>query len=238
MNNFATTTFHPTHLLRPLGANLWVAETDFTLLKVQFGNRMSVVKYGNELIVHSAVRYSQALHEALDKIGKIAYLVAPNLMHHLHIAGWREVCSGVKVIAPRELTKINPAPDGWLAPDQLSHWQACWGNELQIVPIDGMPRLQEYAFYHEASRTLILTDLVFNIHPPLNSWSTLFFKLYGAYDHFGPTRLIKMVIADKKAFRHSLEKILALDFDRVIVSHGEVLETNGKALLSEAFKEV
>jgi hypothetical protein len=44
-----------------------------------------------------------------------------------------------------------------------------------------------------------------------------------------------MIIRDRKAARESVAKILEWDFDRVIVTHGDVLESSGKAKFAAAF---
>jgi len=97
--------------------------------------------------------------------------------------------------------------------------------------------LQEYAFIHHASKTLILTDLAFNFGKDVSGWSALFLKLYGAYGKFGPTFTIRALIKDKNAFSESLKKIVLHDFDRIIVSHGRIVESNGKPMFKTAFKK-
>ena len=52
---------------------------------------------------------------------------------------------------------------------------------------------------------------------------------------FGPHRIVRFAIRDRAAARRSLERILAWDFERVVVSHGEVLETGGKRAVEEGF---
>ncbi len=44
-----------------------------------------------------------------------------------------------------------------------------------------------------------------------------------------------MVIQNREALEVSLDRIREWDFDRVIVGHGEVLETGGKAAFAAAF---
>ncbi len=41
---------------------------------------------------------------------------------------------------------------------------------------------------------------------------------------------------DKRAIKRSLEKILQWDFERVLLAHGDFIETNAKAVLREAWK--
>ncbi len=40
--------------------------------------------------------------------------------------------------------------------------------------------------------------------------------------------MLRLSIRDKSALRKSIDRILAWDFDRVIVTHGDVLECGGQ----------
>jgi hypothetical protein len=44
-----------------------------------------------------------------------------------------------------------------------------------------------------------------------------------------------MMIRDRKAARESVAKILGWDFDRVIVTHGNVVESGGHEKVARAF---
>jgi glyoxylase-like metal-dependent hydrolase (beta-lactamase superfamily II) len=46
---------------------------------------------------------------------------------------------------------------------------------------------------------------------------------------------MRTAIRDKKAARESAERMLRWDFDRIVVSHGDVLEHGGPEALREAF---
>src|SRR5262245_48786532 len=53
---------------------------------------------------------------------------------------------------------------------------------------------------------------------------------------FGPHRFVRLrAIQDRQAARSSAEKILSWNFDRIIVSHGEVVETDGHNQFAAAF---
>jgi hypothetical protein len=41
---------------------------------------------------------------------------------------------------------------------------------------------------------------------------------------------------DRKAARASLERVLQWDFDRIIMAHGEVLQSGGKTAMQKAFR--
>ena len=92
-------------------------------------------------------------------------------------------------------------------------------------------------FFHPASRTLVCTDLAFNIQRGQTGGVTrLFFRAIGAEGHFGPHRLIRrFFIRDRAAARDSIQRILRWDFDRVTVTHGDVLERGGREAMRAAY---
>jgi hypothetical protein len=57
----------------------------------------------------------------------------------------------------------------------------------------------------------------------------------GATDRFGPHRLIRFGIRDQRAARRSVDRILAWDFDRVVMPHGSVVRACGRAMIEQAF---
>ena len=109
-----------------------------------------------------------------------------------------------------------------------------WAGEIDQHLFKGAPQLNEVVFFHRASRSVIFTDLVFNV-PANFKEARIFYTVVGARGRFGPHRLVRQTIRDHKAARESVAKILEWDFDRVIVTHGDVLESGGKAKFAEAF---
>jgi hypothetical protein len=60
-------------------------------------------------------------------------------------------------------------------------------------------------------------------------------KLLRSYGRLGPTTLDRFIVRDSTAARESLERILEWDFDRVIVAHGDVVESGGKEMLRDGY---
>jgi len=89
--------------------------------------------------------------------------------------------------------------------------------------------------FHPSSRTLMLTDLAMNFHSAANLRTALWQQVFGVRNRFAPTRFVRSLIRDRKAARGSLDRILGWDFERVTLTHGEILETAGKAALQEAY---
>jgi hypothetical protein len=50
-----------------------------------------------------------------------------------------------------------------------------------------------------------------------------------------PTRAFRAAIRDRAAARRSIERILAWDFDRIAIGHGEMVESGGREALRDAY---
>lgn len=223
-------------MLRQLDSSLWVDEVPFKLLGINFGNRMTCVKMAdNTFWLHSPTEFTQTTYEAIQSKGDIKYLITPSLMHNLFIMDWKRQATNAQLLAPSTTKKVKA--DIFLDENSPNELDKLFNDEISCIPIDGIPTLQEYAFIHHASKTLILTDLAFNFGNDVHGWTKLFLKLYGAHNKFGPTITIRSLVKDKAAFRKSLAVIASYDFDRIIVSHGDILETNGKAVFEKAFQQ-
>jgi hypothetical protein len=95
--------------------------------------------------------------------------------------------------------------------------------------------LNEVAFLHVASRSLLLADLAFNLQWGENLWTRMWMRAMGIHETFAVGRHVKYLVRDREALRGSLETILAWDFDRVVVSHGVVLQHAGHRVMRRAF---
>lgn len=215
-----------------LSEQLWIAETDFKMIGVNVGNRMTVMRSQNgKLTLHSPVHAETRFMDRIATLGTPTCLIAPNHFHYLHLAVWRSRFPDAPVIAPATQTKIqfnHALTDGPLT---------AMDEEITMVAINGCPRLSEYAVIHHPSQTLILTDLAFNFRSLPGIWGPLLARLYGAYGRFGPSYLVKSLVKDRAAFGASLAKVMTFDFDRIIVSHGDVVQRGGKQLFADAFAQ-
>ena len=135
------------------------------------------------------------------------------------------------------------APDGFdkvvnFATQPLLPAPSEWSGELEVFPLAGLPRLKEYLFLHVPTRTLIVADLVFNFSPDETAWNHFFHRyITGIKRYPGMSRIFRLCLQDRSAFRTSMTTVLAADFDRIIVGHGRVIERDGKALLKRALDD-
>ncbi|HEY8152762.1 MAG TPA: DUF4336 domain-containing protein [Myxococcota bacterium] len=224
----------PLDPLRALAKDLWVADRPQTFYGLPVGTRMTVIRLsGGRLLLHSPVALDEGLRAELDALGRVRYVVAPNRVHHLYAGEVAKVYPEARLWVGPGLERKRPdlrfeAVLGDDAPEE-------WRDEVQQTFFRGRPYENEVTFFHRASRTLILCDLAFNFGPRAAAPTRLLMKLIRSYGRFGPSRLDPFLIRDRVAARQSLERILAWDFDRVVVAHGEILESGGRKALREGY---
>jgi glyoxylase-like metal-dependent hydrolase (beta-lactamase superfamily II) len=63
----------------------------------------------------------------------------------------------------------------------------------------------------------------------------LFLKLNGIYGRVGCPRIFRRIVTDRETFINSIAELLKLDFDRLVVGHGAVVEKGAKESLRKAF---
>lgn len=221
-------------MLNSAAPGLWDLNAPMSIFGMHLGHRMTVAQLGDgSLWVHSPVAYTAEVGRALAELGPVRHIVAPNCMHDTYLEGWFAAYPGARFHGARGFAAVRPDLrfTDTLGPTP----DAAWADRFEQHEIGGMPKVNEVAFLHRASRTLILTDLVFNLGPDMPFLSRVLMRLNDSYCKFGPSRIVKSVIKDRAAVRASVDHILTWDFDRIVLSHGDIIPTGGKVLLRDAF---
>ncbi len=220
--------------MQQLSPGLWVAEQPLRIAGIELGARMTVIQLAShELLLHSPIRPTAGLMREVGALGSVTALVAPNRFHHLFAAAWLEACPAARLfVAPGLEAKRPDLPLAGVLSDEP---EPLWKGVLEQVAVRGVPLSNEVVFFHRASRTLIATDLAFNIGADRSALTRLAFRLSGAYGRLAPTILERLLVRDRASFRASLLGILEWPFERVIVAHGTVLEAGGRRELARGF---
>jgi len=219
---------------KQIAEGLWTLEHDFAMPGgIEIGTRTSVVRLQDGgLWLHAPGNLDDTQVDWLRGQGPVRAIVAPNLFHHLFLRAAVANFPGARLFAPHALADKCPG---------LRFERLCdappvlWEGALEQVRVDGAPRLAEFAFLHVASRTLLLTDLCFNVHRARNLRTRLALGALGAWKRFGPSRLGRSLMRERGRVRRSVDRILAWDFDRAIVSHGDIVEEGAHESLRQAF---
>lgn len=218
--------------MRQIGQDLWVFEKPFRLFGADFGNRMTVVRMADgSLFVHSPVEFDPGLAGALAELGHVRWIVTPNCFHGLYIDDWLAAFPSAQYFAPAGVKASTVA-----VATPLDDSASLWSADVAQLRVGGIPKLNEYVFFHRPSKSLILTDLAFNIGPDVSLWTKIFFTLNDAYGKFGPSRLMRSMVEDPAALAISLREMLVLDFENIVVSHGCVVAEDAKRIFRASFE--
>jgi hypothetical protein len=194
---------------------------------LEVGCRMTVIAIEGSLLLHSPIDLDPA---RLAPLGTPRWLLAPNRLHHLYAGPWLE--RGLESWAAPGLPERRPD----LNFDHVVE-RRCepFGDDVLLLPLRCFAMTMEVVLLHRPTRTLVVTDLVFNItrDAPWATRAALWCS--GAYPGCRTSILERLGI--KRAIaREELGELLELDFDRLIPSHGAIIETGGKDALRQAYR--
>lgn len=213
--------------LQALAPALWSVDHPFKTLGAELGTRTRIVQLASGGLWLLSPGFGLT-RQALEALGPVEAVVAPNTMHHLALPEIMSLFPTATLYGPPGLKAKQPD----LSFTRLN--EAPWREEIPLLTLAGLGNLQETAFLHPPSGTLMLTDLVFNLRRPQDAWTRLFMRLDGGYDKVVVTRLLRSLVRDKQALKASLAQLLSWDFERLTMAHGEIVESRGKAILCEA----
>jgi hypothetical protein len=220
--------------LREWSEGVWIAAAPLRFYGIPFGTRMTAIRLGDgSLWLHSPIPLPPTLRAALQAHGPVRHLVSPNKLHHLFFGPARAAFPEARLYAPPGLARKRPdlafdAELGDAAP-------AAWEGQLDQAVVRGSTLMEEVVFFHPPSRTLLVGDLCEHFGP-WSPWPTrLVARLARMYGRPRMPPDWQLSFRDREATRASFERILAWDFDRVILAHGALLESSAKERFERAY---
>jgi len=203
------------------------------MLGVDLHRNVTVIRLANgDLVIHSTGPFSAEDIATITHLGRPAWLLDTLGRHDTFAKEGRAAFPTATYLAPDGFSETVGFPVGALQPKPDA-----WGDELDVLEVSGAPTLGEHLVFHRASRTLIVADLIFHFPPPQPLWPEILLQLAIGREHApGMSRPFKTAILDRPAFEASIAAALRWDFDRIVVGHGEVIETGGKAKLRAALQ--
>ncbi len=155
----------------------------------------------------------------------------------LHLRGMPQAIAclpGARVWGP-EGARVRRKKIAWTGELSAAGWP--YQDELPLLELGGMAKVREVLFLHKASRTLIVTDLCFNLLDASGLGARFILGLFGTYQRFGVSRLFLRFVTDRVRFEASLNQLFAWEFDDIAISHGRPIAGGGRARLLAALQE-
>jgi len=220
--------------IEPFAGNIWTASGRVVrAFGFPFQTRMIVVKLRDgSLWINSPVISTQREADSIAELGPVRYLVSPTPMH-----SWRV----------RDCANFFPDAQRWGPPrvrfgvdtfpyTLMDRPPPTWSDDFDQIVFRGSFVLNEVYFLHKASRTLIVADFFQNYDARQHGWPlVMLLKMLGVLGGGVPVDVKLSFIAGRARGRASLQKMLTLDFDKLIVAHGDCIQSGAKQVIARAF---
>ncbi len=223
-------------MLDEFGPSIYAAEgPTVAFFGFPYPTRMAVVRLSDgSTWVWSPVSLSEELASAVEAVGPVRYIVSPNKIHHLFLAEWVERWPDARLFAPPGLARKKPALrfDAELG-DEPDH---AWAADIDQVIFRGSLAMEEVAFFHRASRTAIIGDLI-QRHPEstMSGWMGMLMRLDGLVGEQGSTpREWRASFLRRGPSRTARETVLGWKAERLLIAHGECAQTEATAIMARA----
>ena len=197
-----------------------------TFFGLEIGTRMTVIRTRGDLALYSPIAGMPAM---LPLLGKPRWVLAPSRMHHLYVGEW-----------------MNRGLESWAAPGLaekrtdvtfdhvVSETCTPFGDDVLLIPLRCFSLTNEVVMFHRPSRTLVVTDLVFHF----THHDTRLIRAAMACSLAYPgcrVSMLERVGMKRDIAKQEIADLLDLDFDRLVMAHGAVIETGGKEALRSAY---
>ncbi|QGM96735.1 DUF4336 domain-containing protein [Methylocystis parvus] len=225
-------------MLKPFGDEIWISDgPPVEVAGFDYPTRMAIIRLSDgNLFIWSPIALSDDLRTKVDALGKVRHLVAPNSLHHLFLDDWRCAYDDAKLYAPPGLRekRRDLRFDADLAVGPASEW----ADEIDQVAMFGNLITTEVVFFHRKSRVALFTDLIQHFHPGwFSGWRAIVARLdlMAAAEPSVP-RKFRIATINRRAARRSLEHILSWPVEKVLMAHGEPINSDGRTFLRRAFR--
>ena len=224
--------------LHRFGPEIWLADGPLvTVAGFRYPTRMAVMRLRDgTLFLWSPVALSRELRGAVEALGEVRHLIAPNGLHDRFLGEWQRAFPHAALHAPPGLAGRHP--DLRFARDLADGPGFAWDGEIDQLAIPGNRITTELVFFHQASRTLLFTDLI--QHFPRGwfaGWRAVVARLDGmtAPEPRVP-RKFRYAFSDRSAARSAVRRIPDWPAEKLVIAHGPPVEQDARAAVANAFR--
>lgn len=227
-------------VLRRASPDVWVVERGYIFLRaIDVGGRTTLVRLPDgALFVHAPLALTSALKQAIDRIGPVRVVVAPNTEHVDFVEQWRAFYPDAAYLGPPgALERLPGVPfTAELSRDDAPH-PAFEDAPLAQFFIPCAPFFNETLFVHLPTKTLLCTDFFWayptgpDVPRPTLAWGWAMNNIYKpVYD--------RVLVKDRNDLLRIVRAVLDSGFDKIIPCHGDIVERDGQNVLRDFFAKL
>lgn len=222
--------------------SIYIVEYPIRFGGLDLFSRTTIVRFPDgKLWVHSPCKLDALLKAQIDELGEVAYIIAPGNFHHLWVSVFQQAYPAAETFLCPGLEKKRADLDfDWMLGNRPD---SRWKTVFDQVLIQGTRIINEVAFLHKPSKTLILVDLLENIGDDYTHDASMLLKfwwkvVFHMWNNPKAAPEYQVGWGDKGIVKKGLEKILSWDFNHIILAHGNTVEMNAKDVARKAWQNV
>jgi hypothetical protein len=166
--------------------------------------------------VWSPAALTEELDYEVQAIGPVRYIVSPNKIHHLFLYERADRRPDARLYAPPGFARKTPELRFGAALDDEP--DPAWAADIDQVIFRGSIAMAEVMFFHRASRTVIISDLI-QRHPEseMSGWKGMLMRLDGLVGKHGSTpREWRASFLRRGPVRAARKKVLGWNAERLL----------------------
>jgi hypothetical protein len=220
--------------MKKIAENIWFLPFPLKVFGVDIRRNVTLIRLDSgKLVIHSTADFSENDVKAIRELGDPGWLVEGMIDHDTFSDAGHSAFPGIPLLAPEGFSERVKFDVG-----SLRQPPAEWLPEVEVIQIEGAPKMAESVLFHHPSGTLVVCDLLFHFPEIKSVWAkALLLPTLGWNPAPGFSKRLKMAITDREAFRKSLETVMELPIQRIVPGHGVILEKNAKEKAREVFKK-
>ena len=221
--------------IKKIDEGVWCLESYFLSFGCRGSLRMTILKTQSGLLLYSPVALNAENIASIRALGTVTDIVAPNLMHHMYLRPCVAAFPDANCWVPEGLLEKIGSVDG----AQIIKPDTVFGNASGIkkITLTGH-RIQETMIFHEASRTLLTADLLYNYRSEQYPAEKLFFWIIGNYGRPNVAFYHRFAVDDKSSIQCMIDTLINWQINRIIMSHGRIIESaDAGSIFVDAWKK-
>jgi hypothetical protein len=197
---------------------------------------MAVIRLTDgSLFIWSPIALTPGLKTEVEALGQVSHIVAPNTLHDLYLKVWQQAFPQARLHASPGLSDKRKDLD--FDTDLGDEAKHAWAGQIDQVVMRGNLITTEVVFFHQASATVLFTDLIQNFPP---GWFTGWRAVVARLDRMLGSQpqvpqKFRVAFVNKSAARAALRRIMAWPAGNVLMAHGTPVIGNGADFIRQAF---
>lgn len=202
-----------------------------------YPTRMAVARLSDgSAWVWSPVALTPEIVDFMSTFEAVTHIVSPNKIHHLFLGQWQDRWPEACLHAPPGLAERKP--ELTFRAELGDDPNPAWAADIDQVIFRGSFAMEEVVFFHRASSTALVCDLIQRHHEAtLSGWKGLLMRADNLVGQLGSTpREWRATFLRRGPARAARSKVLGWQPEQLLIAHGECARHGATDIVARALR--